>query len=506
MATPEGTEKYSKKFTGLLHIKDGYRNLGKTGFTVSAIGFGGYRVHNDSDEHKKALVNALLNGINLFDTSSNYTDGGSEMLAGNTLLELEKQKKISRDEVVLVSKAGYVQGSNLKAAAKRESEGNPYPDMVKYMDGCWHCIHPDFLEDQLRLTLGRLGFDSLDVYLLHNPEYFLTDKKKSVKSNNIDINTIREEYYRRISIAFEWMEQKVKEGLIGSYGISSNTFPKASDDFEFTSLERVLKSAENVASDNHFQVIQFPFNPFENGACNIKNQDKNTKTLLEKAEENSLATLINRPLNSMTEKGMIRLVHFKNSNQKQVIKDFDKKLERLSALESGFSSKLIDRMPPEISRETLLKVFSLTKELKEALVYYKSWEHWDHVKNNVIIPQTISYLEYIHSKMSTDTEWFKWMQNYNTALNDFLDTVTKYFENHANKRSKNINKKLDSQVETLKKSKTLSQKALRLITSVSGVSCVLLGMRKVEYVEDALKALKESKIPNALPVMCTLSL
>lgn len=163
-------------------------------------------------------------------------------------------------------------------------------------------------------------------------------------------------------------------------------------------------------------------------------------------------------------------------------------------------------MPPEISRETLLKVFSLTKELKEALVYYKSWEHWDHVKNNVIIPQTISYLEYIHSKMSTDTEWFKWMQNYNTALNDFLDTVTKYFENHANKRSKNINKKLDSQVETLKKSKTLSQKALRLITSVSGVSCVLLGMRKVEYVEDALKALKESKIPNALPVMCTLSL
>ena len=135
---------------------------------------------------------------------------------------------------------------------------------------------------------------------------------------------------------------------------------------------------------------------------------------MEKAEENSLATLINRPLNSMTEKGMIRLVHFKNSNQKQVIKDFDKKLERLSSLESGFNSKLIDRMPPEISRETLLKVFSLTKELKEALVYYKSWEHWDHVKNNVIIPQTISYLEYIHSKLSTDTDCFKWMQSYNT--------------------------------------------------------------------------------------------
>ncbi|MFO0768301.1 MAG: hypothetical protein U0231_16285 [Nitrospiraceae bacterium] len=45
--------------------------------------------------------------------------------------------------------------------------------MVKYGEGIWHCIHPAFSPISLR-DLDRLGIATLDVCLLHNPEYFLT--------------------------------------------------------------------------------------------------------------------------------------------------------------------------------------------------------------------------------------------------------------------------------------------------------------------------------------------
>ena len=40
------------------------------------------------------------------------------------------------------------------------------------MEGCWHCLHPEFLQDQLTRSLDRLQLETLDVCLLHNPEYF----------------------------------------------------------------------------------------------------------------------------------------------------------------------------------------------------------------------------------------------------------------------------------------------------------------------------------------------
>ena len=82
---------------------------------------------------------------------------------------------VARDEIIVVSKIGYVQGDNLKQAEARERSGRAYPEMVKYDEGIWHCIHPEFLADQLDASLDRLGLATLDVCLLHNPEYMLSE-------------------------------------------------------------------------------------------------------------------------------------------------------------------------------------------------------------------------------------------------------------------------------------------------------------------------------------------
>ena len=92
----------------------------------------------------------------------------SETCIGNVLA------RHRREEVIVVSKVGYVQGQALAMARAREQGGAAFPEMVKYTDGCWHCIHPQFLADQFDRSLGRLRVEKVDVYLLHNPEYFFT--------------------------------------------------------------------------------------------------------------------------------------------------------------------------------------------------------------------------------------------------------------------------------------------------------------------------------------------
>ncbi len=198
MASVEGTKNYISNFSDTKS-----KVLGKTGFSVPICGFGGYRIDDAIPQHKNALEKALLSGINLIDTSSNYSDGGSELLIGKVLNKLISENKIIRENVVVVSKGGYLQGSNLKLGLEREQSGKPFTDVVKCTQDLWHCISPDFLENQITLSLKRLNLEKIDVYLLHNPEYFLT---YSIIS---DTERREREYYRRIKDAFIYLEEEV---------------------------------------------------------------------------------------------------------------------------------------------------------------------------------------------------------------------------------------------------------------------------------------------------------
>ncbi len=229
-ATALGTAAYSerkKKRDG--SRATGYRILGNTELTTSGVGFGCYRISNDVATHRSALEKALKEGCNLIDTSTNYADGESESCVGTVLQSVFEKGQIKREEVIVVSKVGYVQGHNLELAKKRESYLKPFPEMVKYMDGCWHCIHPDFIRDQLSRSLERTKLSSLDSYLLHNPEYFFSDAKKRAPKGKIE--EVRKSFYDRVTVAFEALEGEVQKGRIASYGVSSNTFGSPLTDF-----------------------------------------------------------------------------------------------------------------------------------------------------------------------------------------------------------------------------------------------------------------------------------
>src|SRR5581483_10142419 len=198
-----------------------YKMLGRTGLTVSAAGFGSYRVHRSVQEHRAALAKAVRMGINIVDTSSNYSSGNSERLIGEVLSGLVVQGQVKREEMIVVSKGGYIQGERFEEMQRRAnaahadySAGSELSELVRHSQGLWHSIHPDFLRDQISESLERLQLETIDVYLLHNPEYYI----EWALNEGVPAEDVRDEYHRRIRRAFEHLESEVERGRIAWYG------------------------------------------------------------------------------------------------------------------------------------------------------------------------------------------------------------------------------------------------------------------------------------------------
>ncbi len=132
-ATKNGTKAYLEKYKDYK-----YNILGNTGLFVSQIGFGGYRIDVRSPLNLEALKKALISGINLIDTSSNYTDGNSELLVGDVLKDLIESNKISRESIVVVTKGGYIQGENYEISQERKQDGYPYSELIEFSEGLEH--------------------------------------------------------------------------------------------------------------------------------------------------------------------------------------------------------------------------------------------------------------------------------------------------------------------------------------------------------------------------------
>jgi aryl-alcohol dehydrogenase-like predicted oxidoreductase len=121
-----------------------YRQLGRSGLTVSVVGLGGnnFGLVCDAAQTRAVVWAALDAGITLFDTADVYGHrGGSETLLGQALGR-------HRDEVVVATKFGMdMGGPPQEARASRRH-------IRRAVEGSLH----------------RLGFDYLDLYQQHAPD------------------------------------------------------------------------------------------------------------------------------------------------------------------------------------------------------------------------------------------------------------------------------------------------------------------------------------------------
>ena len=265
---------------------------------MSNFAFGTYRITHQNPQHIQALREAIASGIKMIDTSSNYMDGSAELAIGLAFKEFDESTK---QKVEIVSKYGYIQGSNM-LTHKEE----PYESVVEYSEQCFHSIAPSFMRDQLTQSLARLEVEKIDCYLIHNPEYYLLD----ALNKNADKDDTLDAMYARLYEAFIGLEEEVKNGRIGSYGISSNSFAKAQNDPEFLPYEDLItladKASEKAGNDTHnFTTLQFPLNILEQEGLKCAAW----------AKQNGVRVLINRPLNAQKNGNMYRLADYNESSE-----------------------------------------------------------------------------------------------------------------------------------------------------------------------------------------------
>jgi aryl-alcohol dehydrogenase-like predicted oxidoreductase len=320
----------------LPRLPDGaYTPLGRVKTRVSRAGFGCYRVDDRVPAHRRALRDALKAGVNLIDTSTNYANGHSETLVGEVLAEAIAGGDARREDVVVVTKAGYLQGGNLDEARLRARSGRSWTELVEYGPDLWHAISPDFLADQLTASLARLGMARVDVLLLHNPEYFLTD----AVHRGVPKDEARAVFYDRAARAFRHLESEVASGRIGAYGVSSNTLVVAHERADAVSLPRLLSLA-----GPGFAAVQLPFNPIETGAREPTHTDDG-RSVLDVALSAGVGVLVNRPFNAFSGRGLVRFADLPADALGELDRDAALERTRVAELQAWVTSAFAGAAP-----------------------------------------------------------------------------------------------------------------------------------------------------------------
>jgi aryl-alcohol dehydrogenase-like predicted oxidoreductase len=120
--------------------------LGESRLSVSPVAFGTWQLSPrfwgelSRDDAQAAMKRALDKGINFFDTADAYGDGYAETVLGEAIRELP------REELVIAT----------KVFNHYNPDGSRYPD-----------LSPGHIIERCEASLGRLGIETIDLYLLH---------------------------------------------------------------------------------------------------------------------------------------------------------------------------------------------------------------------------------------------------------------------------------------------------------------------------------------------------
>lgn len=480
-ATQAGTSGFFAKYPAMQTS-----TLGRTGLTVSAAGFGSYRIDVQNSTHRAALTMALTSGVNLIDTSSNYADGGSEKLVGEVMAELIAQGQLAREQIVIVTKGGYLQGENYALSQRRKGAGNPFPDLVEYSSGLEHSIHPEFLEDQIGRSLSRLGLEKIDVYLLHNPEYYLGWAKKG----DLPLADARQEYQRRLSLAFSHLEKEVERGRIRWYGVSSNGFPSSADSYDFTAVEQLLELANEHGSDHHFAVIQLPLNPLETGGLTEPNQSKGRSTVeLSRAAE--LGVLVNRPLNAVVGNNLIRLADVPTLEAAAEPEIVEGVIESLRLAEQRLIDAVMISDLPFRTKQEFAATMAAGRLLGDRWRGFGTLSNWRDVVSGYLRPRSGFGVQFLRRRPELPSEAAGWIDAYEQAFEETVAAVTAVYQGEERGRIALIKDNISSADPEWAGAPTISRAALRALRSTAGLSTILVGMRRPDYVAEVIDEFSE---------------
>jgi aryl-alcohol dehydrogenase-like predicted oxidoreductase len=303
-ATPYGTRKYvdysvKKMYKPLEH----FRIFDK--LYLSSLGIGTYRGDLSKTEDKlmeNAIYESIKSGcINVLDTAINYRSMRSEKVIGHALSRAIEDNIISRDEIFISTKNGYITSDH------EDSEKNVMDYIeerfiskgtieLKDISPSYNTLNSHYIEKCIDKSLSNMKITTIDLVYIHN------------SYENWHNYITKEEYIKKLSKIFEIYEKYRANNKIRYYGMATWTcFRVPENKKDYLSLEEIVKTAEDVYTSSGdvdkekrhgFRFIQLPYNLSLTEPLLLKNQSiGNGKNLsiLEAASKLSIGVFASSP-------------------------------------------------------------------------------------------------------------------------------------------------------------------------------------------------------------------
>jgi aryl-alcohol dehydrogenase-like predicted oxidoreductase len=294
--TSSGTKKYLESAIKKGKPSNHFRLF--DGLYLSSIGMGTY-LGQPNTEDDKAMENAIYESIrsgavNVIDTAINYRNMKSEKSIGRALSRLIKENIISRNEVFICTKNGYI------------TNDGDYPgiDVMEYMQNMfistglidskdissgYNVLNPNYIARCIDKSLMNMHLSTVDLVYIHNAfESWYNDVSKEL-------------FLEMLSKVFEVYEKYRSHNKIRYYGMATWTcFRVEKNNKEYLSLEEVVSLSQKVGGIHHgFKFIQLPYNLAYSEALLLKNQSVGSEknlTILEAADRLNIKVFTSIPL------------------------------------------------------------------------------------------------------------------------------------------------------------------------------------------------------------------
>lgn len=306
-----------------------------------------------TDYEDEAMEHAIYESIksgamNVIDTAINYRAMKSEKCIGRALSRLIRDRIISRDQVFVSTKNGYITNDgDFPSIEMMEYMQKMYitPGLISPSDisSGYNVLNPTYIERCIDKSLSNMKLNTIDLVYVHN----------SFESWYQDVT--REEYMEKLRKVFQVYEKYRARNKLRYYGMATWTcFRVPNDSNEYLSLEEVVKLAEDVneggLDKSGFRFIQLPYNLAYSEPLLLKNQtvgNQENLSILEAASKLKIGVFTSIPLFQG------RLLHANIPNYKEDLTDPVAKIVQVIRSTPSVIAPLIGQKRPEHVEQNL---------------------------------------------------------------------------------------------------------------------------------------------------------
>jgi hypothetical protein len=247
----------------------------------------------------------------------------------------------------------------------------------------------------------------------------------------------------------------------------------------------MLAAARAGGGEDHgFSILQLPANLLEPDAIFVRKEGEDgDRSVLDLASDAGIAVLVNRPLNAFVGGRLVRLADV-TAGEPEV--DFQEQLERVADLELAFGTDIAPQLQAAPDTLDPAEYFQLAGRLKGLQPNVTDVAHWSQVEAQLNLA-VMTIVGVLNRQLEGEVRdrWIEWRDSYMPELEELMRELRRQAAEKTHNRSSAIAAAIDPLLPAERRRESLSSKALWILKSTRGVTCVLNGMRRSEYVDDA---------------------